>query len=81
MIGSRWIAKPGRLMHIHSLLKITVKKRILHIKLSNGPLVSDSDAKNSTNGGRLDDRAERLITIDTGSLTSSVSNKMGLISR
>ena len=67
-------------MHIYYLSKMTVKKRILNIKLMNGPVTRQHKAKHSTNSSRFNVRAKSLIIINTELLKATICNQLCLIS-
>lgn len=52
---------------------MTIKKHILHIDLSDGPLMGDNNNKNNMYGGRLNHETKRLITVNSMYLTSTIS--------
>jgi len=52
------------LLAVDSLLKMSVKKRVLHVQLVNRPRVGSSDAQNSPNCRQFDNSAERLVVVD-----------------
>jgi hypothetical protein len=68
------ILKTWRLLHVHILLQIPVKKSITHINLAKNPAARDSQGENQPNRGRLDDRAESFAIIQTMLLSKATSN-------
>jgi len=52
------------LLAVDSLLKMSVKKHVLHVQLVNRPRVGSSDAQNSPNCRQFDNSAERLVVVD-----------------
>lgn len=56
--------KSRGLMHVYCLLKVTMMKYILHIKLMNIPMLRDNKTENNPDGGRFDHQTKGLITID-----------------
>ncbi|KAL2583894.1 hypothetical protein AAZX31_14G103900 [Glycine max] len=56
--------KPRWLLHINILLKITVEKGILNIKLMEGPVTNSSHSKKQTNSGEFGDRRESITVIN-----------------
>jgi len=52
------------LLAVDSLLKMSVKKRVLHVQLANRPRAGSSNAQNSPNCRRFDNWAERLVVVD-----------------
>ena len=52
------------LLAVDSLLKMSVKKRVLHVQLANRPRAGSSDAQNSPNCRQFDNWAERLVVVD-----------------
>ncbi|KAL4554579.1 hypothetical protein LXL04_037173 [Taraxacum kok-saghyz] len=59
------------LVHVDCLLKMAVKKSILHVKLMNRPVSRDSQAKNGPYCDRFDNRTKILITINALLLTAT----------
>jgi hypothetical protein len=68
------ISKTRRLSHIDLLIKKTIQKGVLNIKLSNMPLTRKSDAKDKSDSRRLDHRTECLIIIQTILLFETFGN-------
>ena len=68
-----------RLLTIDGLLQMAVKKRILHVKLMNGPAAGGGDAEDDTNGGRFDNRTERLVVVDAVALSEAADHPAGLV--
>ena len=56
------------LMHVDSLMKITMQKGILNIELMNGPGPGESNGENGANGRRFHHRAESLLTVHSCNL-------------
>ena len=52
------------LLAVDSLLKMSVKKRVLHVQLVDGPGTRSGDAENSPDGCQFDHLAERLVVVD-----------------
>lgn len=57
--------KSRGLMHVYCLLKVTMMKYILHIKLMNIPMLRDNKTENNPDGGRFDHQTKGLITVNT----------------
>uniref|UniRef100_A0A0A9A781 Uncharacterized protein n=1 Tax=Arundo donax TaxID=35708 RepID=A0A0A9A781_ARUDO len=64
MVRGRWIDEARRLLTVDCLLKMTVKKGVLHVQLSNRPGTGSGDAQNSSNSRWFDHRAEGLVIVD-----------------
>jgi hypothetical protein len=60
-------------------MQVTIKKRILHIKLRDGPLLNISHGKKSENSGHMSNRSKSLTIISTLLLLKTMSNKASLI--
>jgi hypothetical protein len=61
-------------MHINLLLKNTMQKIILDIKLSKEPSTSNSQGEQQTYGSRLDNWTERVFIIKTIPLFEALCN-------
>jgi len=68
-----------RLLTVDGLLQVAVKKRILHVKLMNGPAAGGGDAEDDTNGGRFDNRTKRLVVVDAMALSETADHPAGLV--
>lgn len=55
------MGKTWRLGHVHFFVKVTMKKNILHIELTNNLTIGDDKGKNNANNGWLNNRIENLI--------------------
>jgi hypothetical protein len=66
-------------MHVNILTQLTIKKDILHIKLSYGPLPNRRYGKKSANSGHMSNRSKSLIIITTLLMLKTTSNKTSLI--
>jgi hypothetical protein len=64
MIRSRGVNEAGRLLAEDGLLKMTVKKSVLHVELVNGPRLRGSNAEDDANRGRFDNWTESLVVVD-----------------
>lgn len=58
-----------------------MKKYILLIKLFDSPLVRDRNTKDCKNGDRFDHGAKRLIIVNVGLLTPTISYKYYFVAR
>jgi len=67
------------LLAVHSLLKMSVKKRVLHVQLANRPRAGSSDAQNSPNCRRFDNWAERLVVVDAVLLGEAADDSACLV--
>jgi hypothetical protein len=79
MLRTVRINKPRRLAHIDLLLKNTMQKCILNIKLAKGPATSDSKGQQQPNSGRLNNRTEGILVVKTVPLFETLSNESGLV--
>jgi hypothetical protein len=68
IIRASGVDKAWRLLAVHGLLQMTMKKSILHVQLVNQPGARSSKVKDDLNRGRLDDGAKRLIVVDVVAL-------------
>ena len=68
-----------RLLAIDSLLQVTMKKGVLHIELVDRPAAGGGDAEDDTNGGRFDNRIERLVVVDVVALSEAADQLAGLV--
>lgn len=57
-----------RLLTVHRLVEMAVKKGVLHVQLVNRPSAGGGDAKNSLDHRWFDNKAERLIVVDVVAL-------------
>jgi hypothetical protein len=74
MLGTCRINKAWGLTHINLLLKNTMQKSILDIKLSKEPSTSNSQGERQANGSRLDNWTERVFIIKTIPLFETLCN-------
>ena len=79
MVRGRWVDEASRLMCIDGLLKFTMKKRILHIKLMNRLGARGSNAEHNPDGSRVDDRTKGLIIVDTMLLGEATDNPASFV--
>lgn len=68
------ISKTGRLEHVNSLLKVSIKKCIIQVKLMDDPISGEIHTKNGLHGGQLENWAKRMITIIDLLLTTVVGD-------
>ena len=66
-----------RLLHIHLLLKVAMKKDILNVKLVEIPLISGSKGNKKPNKCHLSNRGKSVEIVHTIGLGISFSNKVG----
>jgi len=64
MVKSSNIDEAWRLLAIDGLLEMAVKKSVLHVQLMDQPSVRSRDAEDGPDGGRLDNRVERLVVVN-----------------
>jgi len=76
-----WINKTRRLLTVNCLIKKTMKKSILHIKLVNRPLSRSCNTQNRPNGLWLNNRTECLIKVKTRLLSESAGDPTSLVTR
>ena len=69
--------KPWRLLHIHLLLKVTVKKDIFNIKLVEIPIISGSQGNKKSNKCHLSNRGKGVEIVHAIGLGIPFSNKAG----
>ena len=69
--------KPWRLLHIHLLLKVAMKKGILNIKLAKIPTISDSQGNKKPNRCHLSNRGKSVEIVHAIDLGIPSSNKVG----
>jgi hypothetical protein len=74
------INKPCGLRTVHCFRQNPMEEGVLHIKLMNRPVPGVSQGEDSANGGRLDDRAECLVIVNTRSLCKSAKDPTGFVS-
>jgi hypothetical protein len=77
----RWINEPRRLLAVHCLIKIPMEEGVLHIKLTDRPLVRNNNAENSPDSCQLDNRTESLIIINAMLLRETTNNSSSLMMR
>ena len=63
-IWSARVDESWRLLTVDGLLKVAVKKGVLHVQLVNRPGTGCGNAEYRSYGGRFDNRAKRLVVID-----------------
>ena len=68
-----------RLLAVHGLRQMTVKKCILHVKLVDWPRSRSSNAEDNAYRGRLYDGAECLVVVDAVALRKSVNHPTRLV--
>src|SRR3954468_6705189 len=79
MIRTSWIDEPWRLCHVNSLNKITMKKGILDIQLTEGPATRNGKTEDGTNRSGPDNRTESFIKINTSLLMKTLCYKPGFV--
>jgi hypothetical protein len=80
MLWLRMINKPRLLMHVHFLLKNTMKESVLNIELAKMPTICDRERKKQTNSSRFDNRTEGVIVVKTIPLFKPFRHKPRLVS-
>src|SRR5436189_5163073 len=79
MIRTSRIYEPWRLCHVNSLNKITMKKGILDIQLTEGPATRNGKTKNGMNRSGPDNMTESFIKINTSLLMETLCYKPGFV--
>ena len=74
MVGGRRVDKAGRLLAVDGFVQMAVKKSVLHIQLMYRPGARGGDAEDGPDGGRFDNRAERLVVVDAVPLREATNN-------
>ena len=79
IVGATGINKTRRLLAIDLLVKIAVEEGILDIKLVDRPRTGDRNGEDDADGGRFDNRAERLVEVDARLLGVATDHPPSLI--
>jgi hypothetical protein len=79
VVGSGRVDETRRLLAVDSLLKVTMKKSIVHIELVKRPATGRGNTQDGPNGRRFDNRTEGLIVVDTNLLVVAADNPAGLV--
>jgi hypothetical protein len=79
VVRDDWIDEARRLLVVDCLVKVVVKKGVLHVQLMDRPGARDNDAENSPDGGWFDNRAERLVVVDAVTLRETTDDPPGLM--
>ena len=79
MLGMSRVGEAGRLLAVHLLVKIAVKKGVLDVQLMNRPCARGGDAEDDADGRGLDDGAEGLIKVHTVLLREAAHNPSRLV--
>jgi hypothetical protein len=61
------------------LKESAVEEGIFHVELLNGPVMGDSSGEHRVNSGRLYNRAESLVVVDSGALSETLKDPTGLL--
>jgi hypothetical protein len=80
IIRMRGIDEASGLRTLDRLSESPVKKSIVDVELMHGPITRESNTEDYVNSGRLDDRAESLIIVDTRTLGEAAKNPACLVS-
>jgi hypothetical protein len=72
------VHKTSRLFHVYLLCQMTMKKRIRNGKLSDVPIIGDSQCEEQPNGSWFDDRTKGLCVINASLLLETFGHKYGL---
>jgi hypothetical protein len=65
VVGSDRVDETRRLLAVDSLLKVTMKKSILHIELVKSPATGRGNTQEGLNGRRFDNRTEGLVVVES----------------
>jgi len=79
MIRSRRVDEAWRLLTVDGLLKMTMKKGVLHVELVDRPRARGSNAENNPDGGRFNNWTEGLIVVDAVLLRETPDNPASLV--
>ena len=79
VVGSGWVDEAGRLLTVDRLVQMAVKKGVLHVQLMDRPGARSGDAEDDPDGGRFDNRAERLVVVDAVPLRKTTNDPPGLM--
>ena len=79
MVGSGWVDEAGWLLTVDRLVQMAVKKGVLHVQLMDRPGARSGDAEDDPDGGRFDNRAERLVVVDAVPLRKTTNDPPGLM--
>jgi hypothetical protein len=64
MVGASKVDEARRLLAVDRLVKVSVKKSVLHVQLVNGPGTGSGDVEDCPDGRRFDHRAESPVVVD-----------------
>ena len=73
------VNEPWRLLNINIISERALKEYIVNIKLTNWPIVIHDNGKYDVYSDRLDNRTERVMKVNVGSLMKAFSHKAGFI--
>ena len=79
VVGGRQVDEVGRLLAVDGLVQMAVKKDVLHVQLMYRPGARGGDAEDNPDGGRFDNRAERLVVVDAVPLREATNNPYGFM--
>jgi len=79
VVRSGWVDEAGRLLTVDCLVQMAVKKGVLHVQLMDRPGARSGDAEDDPDGGRFDNRAERLVVVDAVPLRKATNDPPGLM--
>lgn len=79
MVGFLWINETRRLLQVYSLVKITMKKGVFNIQLTERPSVGYGMRENHPYSGELDNRAKGIMIVNPGLLVKSFSDETSLV--
>jgi hypothetical protein len=78
-VKARGVHEPRRLTTVDGLGEGTVQEGVLDVELVNWPGASKGQREHRAAGGRLHNRAEGLIVVDSGALSEAPKNPASLV--
>ena len=79
VVGGSRVDEAVRLLAVDRLVQMAVKKGVLHVQLMDRPGARSGDAEDDPDGGRFDNRAERLVVVDAVPLRKTTNDPPGLM--
>jgi hypothetical protein len=79
VVGSHRVNETERLLAVDGFVQMAVKEGVLHVQLMYRPGARGGDGEDDSDGGRFDNRAERLIVVDTVPLREAMNNPSGFM--
>jgi hypothetical protein len=78
-VGVSWIGETHGLAAVDSLSEGVMEEGILHIELLNRLVMGDSNGEHRAQGGRLHNRVESLIVVDSRALSETPKDPASLV--